>query len=74
MVMNLEDELLQRLRELPPEKRREVLDFTNRLRQPNPPKTGKSLAGLWSKYNVDLSADDFKQLRREMWANFPRGM
>jgi hypothetical protein len=32
----------------------------------------KSLYGLWADLNVDISADDIDEIRREMWSNFPR--
>ncbi len=30
----------------------------------------RSLRGLWK--GVDISAEDISEIRREMWANFPR--
>lgn len=30
----------------------------------------QSLRGLWK--GIDLSAEDIAEIRREMWANFPR--
>lgn len=72
MVMKLEEDLLRRLRSLPPDAQREVLDFTTWLEERRTPKKGKSLAGLWSKYDIAISEDELKQLRREMWSKFPR--
>lgn len=31
-----------------------------------------SLYGLWADLNVNVSAEDIDQARREMWGNFPR--
>ena len=32
----------------------------------------RSLLGLWADLNVDISAEDIDEARREMWGNFPR--
>jgi len=32
----------------------------------------KSLYGLWKDLNVDLSAEDIDEARKECWKNFPR--
>ncbi len=32
----------------------------------------RSLYGLWADLNVDISAEDIDQARKEMWGNFPR--
>lgn len=31
-----------------------------------------SLYGLWADLNVNISAEDIDQARKEMWGNFPR--
>ena len=31
-----------------------------------------SLYGLWADLNVNVSAEDIDEARREMWGNFPR--
>lgn len=32
----------------------------------------RSLYGLWRQYNIDLTAEDLAEVRREMWRGFPR--
>ena len=32
----------------------------------------KSAYGLWADLNIDISAEDIDEARREMWGNFPR--
>lgn len=32
----------------------------------------RSLYGLWKEYNIDLTAEDLAEVRREMWRNFPK--
>ena len=72
--MSLEQEILDALRALPPHKQQEVLDHAKRLHDeatpgPRPRKSGR---GLWADLNIDLSADEIDEARREMWKNFPK--
>jgi hypothetical protein len=32
----------------------------------------ESAYGLWADLNIDISAEDIDEARREMWGNFPR--
>lgn len=74
MVMDLEQALLQKLRTLPPEKRREVLDFVEFLGRRDRRQTPtEDLYGLWEDLDISISADDIADARREMWGNFPKG-
>jgi hypothetical protein len=72
--MTLEQEILDSLRALPADKQQEVLDHMKHLRieatQPRQPR--KSGRGLWADLNIDLSAVEIDEARREMWKNFPR--
>ena len=67
----IEEAVIAKLRELPEDKQREVLDFASFLgskdRRPL-----KSLEGLWAGQGVDVSEEDIAELRREMWSKFPR--
>lgn len=67
----MEEELVAKIRELPPEKQQEVLDFARFLgsKQERPL---RSLEGLWAGQGIDISEKDIAELRREMWSNFPR--
>jgi len=77
--MTIEEEILEKVRKLPLDKQREVLDFTGFLesrsahvdsveRKPQ----RKSLRGLWADLNISVSEEDIAEVRREMWENFPR--
>jgi hypothetical protein len=71
--MTIEEQVLEKLRELPPEKQREVLDFVDRLKTENGEKKPlPSLRGLWAGMNIDITDEDIAEARREMWGNFPR--
>ncbi len=71
--MTLEQQVLEKLRDLPPEKQKEVLDFIDFLKERNGTnKLRRSLRGLWKDLNIDITEEDIAQARREMWGNFPR--
>jgi Protein of unknown function (DUF2281) len=72
--MTIEQQVLEKLRDLPPEKQQEVLDFVDFLKEKNggPKKPRRSLGGLWADLNVHITEEDIAQARREMWGNFPR--
>lgn len=69
--MNIEQAVLEKLRELPLEKQQEVLDFTDFLHQKVTPKRPlRSVKGLWADLNFELSDEDIAQARKEMWGIF----
>ena len=71
--MSLEEAILEKVRVLPPEKQKEVLDFAASLDAASPLKQPlQSPEGLWADLNVSISEEDIAELRREMWKNFPR--
>jgi hypothetical protein len=71
--MTIEQQVLEKLRGLPPEKQREVLDFVESLKEKNRTKTPRrSLLGLWADLNMNITEEDIAEARREMWGNFPR--
>lgn len=71
--MTIEQQVLEKLRDLPPEKQKEVLEFVDSLKKENGPKTPlRSLRGLWADLNIHITEEDIAEARREMWGNFPR--
>jgi hypothetical protein len=71
--MTIEQQVLEKARDLPPEKEKAVLDFVDFLRE----KTGakkplRTLRGLWKDLDIDITEEDIAQARREMWGHFPR--
>ena len=71
--MTVEQAVVERLRELPPERQQEVLDFVQSLQQQSAPKRpGRSLMGLWADLDMRVTDEDIAEARREMWGNFPR--
>ena len=70
---NLEQALLDHLRQLPPDRQQEVLGFAEFLRQKTASQTPRrSLKGLCTDLNLDITEADIAAARREMWGNFPR--
>jgi mRNA-degrading endonuclease RelE of RelBE toxin-antitoxin system len=71
--MTIEEQVLEKLRELPPERQEKVLEFVDSLREKNfAKKPLRSLRGLWKALKIDITEEDIAQTRREMWGNFPR--
>lgn len=71
--MTIAEQVLDKLRDLPPEKQKEVLDFVDSLQGENGPKKPlRSLRGLWKDLNIEITDEDIAEARREMWGNFPR--
>jgi hypothetical protein len=71
--MTIEEQVLEKLRDLPPEKQKEVLDFVDFLKKKNcAKKPRRSLLRLWADLNFHVTEEDITEARREMWGNFPR--
>ncbi len=72
-AMRIPDLVLEKLRELPPDKQQAVLEFVESLQQNGAPaKPLKGFEGLLEKYNVQITEEDIAEAPREMWGNFPR--
>ncbi|MFN0101117.1 MAG: hypothetical protein ACKV2U_03385 [Bryobacteraceae bacterium] len=67
----IEEAVIANLRQLPLDKQQEVLDFASFLKSKEP-RPLEILEGLWVGQGVDISEEDIAELRREMWAKFPR--
>ena len=66
-----EEEILGKLRALPDNKRREVVDFIEFLTEKETPKTPRrSLMGALSHLNIHFTAEDLKEARHEMWGEY----
>ena len=71
--MTVVESIIERVENLPVERQRELLNFTEYLEykeKSNGGKPRRSLEGMWK--GVDISAEDIDEARREMWGNFPR--
>jgi hypothetical protein len=71
--MTIEQMVIEKLRGLSLEKQKEVLQFVETLRPDDGMrKPLHSLEGLLEDLNVDITAEEITEARREMWGNFPR--
>jgi hypothetical protein len=71
--MTFEEKLLGKVRELSPDKQREVLEFVESLKPRDADtKELRSLEGLWEDLDIRLGERDIKEACREMWGGFPR--
>ncbi|MBI4480301.1 MAG: hypothetical protein HY651_09800 [Acidobacteria bacterium] len=71
--MTIEEMVLEKLRGLPPEKQKEVLEFMESLKPSGGTrKPLRSLEGLLEDLNIDITEEDIAEARREMWGDFPR--
>jgi len=69
--MSIEEAVLEKLRELPPDEQRKVLEFVESISKgAEPPQ--RSVEGLWAGMGFDVTDEDISEARREMWGNFPR--
>lgn len=72
-IMNIEQAVLEKLRQLPIDKQQELLNFAEFLYQKNTPKTPlHSVKGLCADLAVDITEEEITQTSQEMWRNFPR--
>jgi len=71
--MTIEQQVLKKLRDLSPDKQKEVLKFAESLREKgDAPKKFRGLEGLWADLDINITDEDIAEARREMWGNFPR--
>ncbi len=69
--MTVENAILENIKKLPAEKRREILDFSEFLLQnENPRKVRRSLKGALTHLNVRVSDEDIRESRGEMWRGY----
>ena len=69
--MTVEEEILEKVRALPPAKKAEVLEYVSGLEAAEHGPF-KSPEGILADLNFTLTEEDLAEVRREMWANFPR--
>lgn len=71
--MTIAEQVLEKLRDLPAEKQKQVLEFVDSLKHPTASAGPlRSALGLWADLNFHVTEEDVAEARREMWGNFPR--
>jgi len=70
--MTIKEQVLEKLREAPPEKQKEVLNFMELLQgKSETEKPRRSLLRVWTDLSIDITEEDIAETRREMWGSFP---
>lgn len=72
--MSITEEVIARLRSLPPDKQRQALEYIESLlreTRQEPPR--RDLRGLLAACNTDITEEDIAQARQEMWGRFRGG-
>lgn len=68
-----EEVLLQKIKVLPPDLKRKAIEFVESLQKKAQKRTPPvSLEGIWVDMNVNITEEDIREARQEMWGNFPR--
>ena len=71
--MSIERSVIQKILSLSPDQQREVMEFVESLQKGSAdPQRRRSVMGLFSDLNVQITEEDIAEARREMWGNFPR--
>jgi hypothetical protein len=71
--MSIEELVIEKLRNLGPEQKKEVLDFVESLQEKKASRRPlRSLHGLWADLGIEISEKDIAEARREIWGTFPR--
>lgn len=71
--MTIEQQVIEKLKELSPDKQKEVLNFVDSLADKGgPAEKFRGLEGIWADLDIDITEEDIAQARREMWGSFPR--
>ena len=71
--MNIEQNVIEKLRQLSMEQQQELLDFAEFLYQKNTTKPKlQSIKGLCADLKIDITREDIDTAREEIWSNFPK--
>lgn len=69
---DIQQAVLEKLLQLPPDKQRQLLDFAEFLVQKSKySRPRRSIKGLCADLGIKITAADITEARREMWGNFP---
>ncbi len=71
--MTLEEAILEKVRAMPADKQKAILDIVTELSgDAGPMPKLIDPRGMWKKYDISISVEDIAEARREIWGNFPR--
>lgn len=71
--MTSEEVLLKTFKILPTNRKQELLDFAKSLEQKEAVKKSRvSLKGIWADLNVNITDEDIREVRNEMWRGYTK--
>ncbi len=71
--MTVKEAVLEDLETLPAVKQQEVLDFVQFLKSRNGERRSRrSLKGIWADLKVDITEQDLRDARNEMWRGYTK--
>ena len=71
--MTVKEAVLEKLDAMPTFRQQELLEYAEFLESKSLKQSPRrSLEGIWADLNIDLSEEDLREARKEMWGNFPR--
>lgn len=72
-IITTEEVLLEKFKGLPVNRQQELLDYADLLKdRETAKKPRRSLYGALADLNVNVTEEDIREARKEMWGNFPR--
>ena len=71
--MTSEEVLLKTFKILPTNRKQELLDYAKILEQKEAVKKPRvSLKGIWADFDVNITAEDIREARNEMWRGYTK--
>ena len=68
-----EEVLLQKIKVLPPDLKQKAIEFVESLQKEARKKTPRvSLKGIWADMNVNITEEDIREARNEMWRGYTK--
>lgn len=71
--MTVTEAVIEKIKALPKDGQQKVLDFVESLETANGPrKPRRSLQGIWADLNINLTEEDLREARNEMWRRYTK--
>ena len=69
--MTVKEAVIEKLDAMPAHRQQELLEYAKMLEQKEKPRgPRRSLRGIWADLNVNLTEEDLRQARNEMWRGY----
>jgi len=71
--MTTEEALFQKIKTLPPDLQQKAIEYVDSLQIEAQKKTPRvSLKGIWADMNVNITEEDIREARNEMWRGYTK--